>query len=79
MTQDDFEHAYKQLTKMSLAVNYREQYTRQAILFYKARNYTWAMMYQFMFLSWQDEVRSLSDESVGGPGHHLWYQLGGRP
>ena len=79
MTKDEFTTAKQQLIRMSVAVQERERFMRHAMAFYAAGNYEWAMGYQFMFLLWQDEVRRLSDESVGGPGHHLWFRLGGRP
>ena len=79
MTQDQFIKARKQLQALSLAVNFREAYMRQAMGFYSARQYDWAMAYQFLFLQWQDEVERLGEATLNTDAHRLWFELGGRP
>mgnify|MGYP001197275716 CR=1 FL=1 len=79
MTDTDFEKARKQLQALSMAVQYRESYMRQTLMFYKARQYVWAMHYQFLFLEWQDKVRELGEATLNTDAHKLWYLIGGRP
>ena len=79
MTQDQFITARKQLKALSLAVNFREAFMRQALEFYSARQYDWAMAYQFLFLQWQDEVERLGEATLNTDAHRLWFELGGRP
>jgi len=79
MNDTDFEKAHKQLQALSMAVNYREAYMRQTLMFYKARNYVWAMHYQFLFLEWQDIVNELGAATRNNDAHRLWYLIGGRP
>jgi hypothetical protein len=77
--QNQFEKAHKQLRALSVAVEKRESYMRQTLLFYKARQYEWAMHYQFLFLEWQDEVNVLGDKTINTDAHKLWFLIGGRP
>lgn len=56
MTQDQFNKAKKQLGALSVAVQERERFMRHAIASYNARNYEYAMFYQFMFLMFMDDV-----------------------
>ena len=79
MTQDQFIKARKQLHALSMAVHHREGYMRQAMMFYGARQYEWAMFYHFLFLDWQDEVERLKVAATNGDAHRLWYLIGGRP
>ena len=79
MTQDQFIKARKQLQALSLAVNFREAYMRYALAHYGARQYEWAMFYQFLFLQWQDEAERLGEATLNTDAHRLWFELGGRP
>ena len=79
MTQDQFIKARKQLHALSTAMQYREVYMNQALAHYGARNWATAMMYQFMFLQWQDEVERLGEATLNTDAHRLWFELGGRP
>lgn len=62
-----------------MACEDRERFMRDAVRYYYIGDYEWAMVYQLYFLAAQDEVKKLSDESVGTPSHKLWHILGGRP
>lgn len=79
MTQDEFKDARLQLHALSRAVQTREETMRQAMAFYNARQYEWAMMYQFMFLEAQDMANELKGKLTGTDAHQLWFMLGGRP
>lgn len=79
MNQTDFEKSHKQLQALSMAVCLRESYMRQTLMFYKARQYEWAMHYQFLFLEWQDNVNRLGEASLNTDAHNLWFLIGGRP
>lgn len=79
MTQDQFDKAKKQLGALSVAVQERERFMRHAIAFYAAGNYEFAMLYQFMFLMYQDEVETRGNATLNTDAHRLWYILGGRP
>lgn len=76
---DEFKKAQDQLFKLSIAVDKREHFMRNAITFYRARHYEWAMFYQFMFLQLQDEVNVLGDKTLNTDAHRLWFLIGGRP
>ena len=79
MTQNQFDKAKKQLGALSVAMQERERFMRHAIAFYAAGNYEFAMLYQFMFLMYQDEVEARSNATLDTDAHRLWFILGGRP
>ena len=69
MTQDQFNKARKQLGALSVAVQERERFMRHAIAFYAAGNYEFAMLYQFMFLMYMDDVdrRAMENWNTDAP------------